>query len=85
MLLNVYFCFYTHIKKFVIVISLHKVFVSVMLVVILSHQLFQHCQLIALVNQDWNWVSITDPDDPLTRIVIIWVKPKSDPDMTRHN
>ena len=37
--------------------------------VMLSHQLFQHCQLIALINQDWNRVSITDPDDPLTWIV----------------
>ena len=34
--------------------------------------------------QGWNRVNITDPDDPLTRIVIR-VRPGSDPDLTRFN
>ena len=41
------------------------------------------CKYLQL-QQGWNWVSITDPDDPLTHTVI-WVRPGFDPDVTQFN
>ena len=46
----------------------------------LLHYVWDACIYSLSLRQGWNWVSITDLDDPLTRIVI-QVRPIFDPDV----